>query len=75
VEAEASRTVGAVISQGQEADEYNDNDGDESNLELLHIGDLSKRLIATVGVKSTPRQAAQVEIQDAPQAKTFQSKG
>ncbi len=75
VEEEVSRTVGAVISQVQGTHAYNDSDDDESNLELLDIGELHKRLIATVGVKSNSRQAAQVEIQVVPQAKTFQSKG
>ena len=50
---------------------------DDSDIKLLDIGDISKRLIASVKVTSIPRQTSQVgvEVQDVPQAKTFQSKG
>jgi hypothetical protein len=75
VEEEVSRTIGAVRTQGgnDDVDECND----ETKIKLLDIGDLSKRMIASVKVKTVPRQASQVdvEVQDVPQLKTFQSKG
>jgi hypothetical protein len=74
VEEEVSRTVGAVRTKGETSYDHVDyNDG--PNTQLLNIGDLSQRLIASVKVTSTTREVSQVEIQDIPQLKTFQSKG
>jgi hypothetical protein len=42
---------------------------------VYSIGDLPQRMIASVKVQSVPRQASQVEVQDRPQIKTFQSNG
>ena len=54
-------------------DEYEDDSVDA----IFSIGSLSQRLIAGIKVRTVPRQAAQVgvEVQDVPQAKSFQSKG
>ena len=75
VEEEVSRTIGAVRTQGEGYDF--DESNDESKIQLLNIGDLSQRMIASVKAISTTREVAQVEVevQDVPQLKTFQSKG
>jgi hypothetical protein len=73
-EEEVSRNIGAVMTQGGNFDPVDTRDDDSTN-RLLDIGNMSQRLIASVRVKSIPRRASQVEIQDVPQLKTFQSKG
>jgi hypothetical protein len=72
VEEEISRTVGAVTSKGTyERDSANDENEDP----LFNIGEMSRRMIASVKVGSVPRRVSQLEVEDLPQAKTFQSKG
>ena len=76
VEEEVSRTVGAVRMLGDDHD-Y-DEGKDETKIQLLNLGDVSQRMIASVKVKSLPRKVSQVEaadVQDIPQLKSFQSKG
>jgi hypothetical protein len=73
VEEEVSRIVGAVWTQAEEYG-YNDLETDTEN-QLLDIGKMSQRLIASVKVASIPRAVSQIEVQDIPQLKTFQSKG
>jgi hypothetical protein len=73
VEEEVSRTVGAVRTKGETYDHVDYKEG--PNTQLFSIGDLSQRLIASVKVTSTTREVSQVDIQDVPQLKTFQSKG
>jgi hypothetical protein len=70
VEEEVSRTIGAVRTQGGDYDVAESNNDEE--IKLFDIGGLSQRLIASI---KTTRQTSQVEVQDVPQLKTFQSKG
>jgi hypothetical protein len=74
VEEEISRTVGAVMTQDGASTEDPDNDAMDC---VFDIGNMSKRLVASVKVASPPRQISQVETeaQDLPPIKTFQSKG
>jgi hypothetical protein len=74
VEEEISRTVGAVMTQDRASTEDPDNDAMDC---VSDIGNMSKRLIASIKVTSLPRQISQVETeaQDLPPIKTFQSKG
>jgi hypothetical protein len=77
VEEEVARKIGAVNAEGacSNLDDYED-DSEEQVL-LYSIGSLSRRLISSVKIQTVPRQAAQVgvDVQDVPQAKSFQSKG
>ena len=77
VEEEVSRKIGAVNTEAacSNFDDYEDDSVDQ--VLLFSIGSLSQRLIASIKVRTVPRQAAQVgvEVQDVPQAKSFQSKG
>jgi hypothetical protein len=74
VEEEVARTIGAV--RAEEECDYDDVK-DATKIQMLDIGDLSKRLIASAAVTSIPRKASQVdaEVQDATGLKTFQSQG
>jgi hypothetical protein len=74
VEEEISRTVGAVMTQDGASTEDPDNNAMDC---VFDIGNISKRLIASVKVASPLRQVSQVETeaQDLPPIKTFQSKG
>jgi hypothetical protein len=74
VEEEISRTVGAVMTQDGASTKDSDNDAMDC---VFDIGNMSKRLIASIKVASPPRQISQVktEAQDLPPIKTFQSKG
>jgi hypothetical protein len=74
VEEEISRTVGAVMTQDGASTEDPDNDAMDC---VFDIGNMSKRLIASVKVASPLRQVSQVETeaQDLPPIKTSQSKG
>jgi hypothetical protein len=76
VEEEISRSIGAVAARGGNAD-FVDADDDDSESRSFDIGDLSRKLIASVKVKMTPRQVSQVEVAapDVPVARSFQSKG
>jgi hypothetical protein len=77
VEEEISRTIGAVTTQSDDFrlidKTYNSED------RLFDLGTLAQRLIASVKVQTVPRrqEASQVEVelQDVPQAKSFQFKG
>jgi hypothetical protein len=86
VEEEGSRTVGATSSDFDECARGSDwlaigtndsgtNDSTIGDPMVYIIGDLSQRMIASVKVERFVRQASQVEVQDVPQIKTFQSKG
>jgi hypothetical protein len=77
VEEEIARTIGAVTTQGGVLDFVDTPADDAAGDRLFDIGTLSKRLIASVKVRPMPRRASQVEVevQDVPQLKTFQSKG
>jgi hypothetical protein len=76
VEEEISRTIGAVMTQPDDfrlVDKTYDSDD-----RLFDIGTLAQRLIASIKVHAVPRRRAsqvEVELQDVPQAKSFQSKG
>ena len=73
VEEEISRSVGAVsVDRDDNREDY---DSEELDSVLFDIGRMSKRMIASVKVSSVPRQISQVEVQDVPQAHTFQTKG
>ncbi len=74
MEEEISRTVGAVMTQDGASTEDPDNDATDC---VFDIGNIPKRLIASIKVASPPRQISQVETeaQDLPPIKTFQSKG
>jgi hypothetical protein len=79
VEEEVSRKIGS-IRRNQDVhgiSEKLENYNEDSEGRLLCIGDLSRRLIASVNISSILRRTSQVEveIQDVPQAKSFQSKG
>ncbi len=67
VEEEISRTVGAVMTQDRASTEDC----------VFDIGNMSKRLVASIKVASPPRQISQVETkaQDLPPNKTFQFEG
>jgi hypothetical protein len=74
VDEEISRTVGAVMTQDGASTEDPDNDATDC---VFDIGNMSKRLIASVKVASPPRQVSEVETeaQDLPPINTFQPKG
>jgi hypothetical protein len=72
VEEEITRTIGSVNVEGNCCD---DNSDEESDSVVFDIGGMSQRMIASVKVQTVPRQVSQVEVQDVPQVKTFQSKG
>jgi hypothetical protein len=56
VEEEISRTVGAVMTQDRASTEDPDNDAMDC---VFDIGNMSKRLIASIKVASPPRQISQ----------------
>jgi hypothetical protein len=70
VEEEISRTVGAVMTQDGASTEDPDNDAMDC---VFDIGNIPKRLIASIKVASPLRQISQVETeaQDLPPIKTF----
>jgi hypothetical protein len=74
MEEEIYRIVGAVMIQDRAYTEDPDNDAMDC---VFDIGNMSKRLIASVKAASPPRQVSQgeTEAQDLPPIKTFQSKG
>jgi hypothetical protein len=76
VEEEINRTISTVMTQGGafELEEIEERAADDR---LYDIGTLPKRMIASTKVHPTPRKASQVgaDLQDVPQAKSFQSKG
>jgi hypothetical protein len=77
VEEDFSRTVGAVLRQ-EDGNSISTEDPDNDAVDrVFDIGDMSKRIIASIKVATPPRQASQVETetQDVPRTKTFQSKG
>jgi hypothetical protein len=73
VEEEISRTVGAVLRQDGTHHSIGDTNEDTTN-HVFNMGNMSKRLIASIKIASPTRQASQVET-DVPRTKTFQSKG
>jgi hypothetical protein len=78
VEEEMTRTIGAVGGKRANIDYYYDEEDGYENPEesLFSIGGISRRMIASVKVGSVPpRQVSQLEVEDLPQIKTFQSKG
>jgi hypothetical protein len=77
VEEEITRTIGigAVNTDGDRWDGGSDELPCYAELPVFDMGGMSQRLIASVKVQSVPRQVSQVEVQDVPQLKTFQSKG
>jgi hypothetical protein len=72
VEDQISRTVGAVLTKDGASNFIEDPDNDATD-RVFDIGNMSKRIIASIKVASPPRQASQVEteVQDVPQTKTF----
>lgn len=70
VEEEISRTIGSVQTYVDQTDI-----GDYATDREAVLYDIGERMIASVKVREVPRQVAQVEVQDVPQLKTFQSKG
>jgi len=73
VEEEISRTIGSVQTSVDQTDI--DDYATDREAVLYDIGEMSQRMIASVKVREVPRQVSQVEVQDVPQVKTFQSKG
>jgi hypothetical protein len=71
VEEELSRTVGVVMTKDGASTKDPDNDAMDC---VFDIGNMSKRLIASVKAASPPIQVSQVktEAQDLPSIKTFQ---
>jgi hypothetical protein len=77
VEEEISRTVGAVLRQEDGNSISTKNPDNDAVDRVFDIGDMSKRIIASIKVATPPRHASQVETeaQDVPRTKTCQSKG
>jgi hypothetical protein len=74
VEEEISRSIGSIMTQSEKIPEDDEDVDSQTNL-ILDIGALSKRLIASAKVVARQVSQVEVEIQDVPQAKSFQSKG
>jgi hypothetical protein len=72
VEEELSRPVGAFTSQNYRDDNYSE---ESSGSMLFDIGDMSRRIIASVKTSNVPRHVSQAEKEDVPQAYIFQSTG
>ncbi len=79
VEEEISRSIGSVMTQSERIPEEDANFSsdyiDSQEDRMLDIGVLSKRLIASAKVIGRQVSQVEVEMQDASQAKSFQSKG
>jgi hypothetical protein len=85
VEEEISRTIGAVTRSNEDIKDGYDHDYKTradgyplfsiGDIPLFNIGDKLKKMIGSVKVRSVSRRISQVEVEDLPQAKTFQSKG
>jgi hypothetical protein len=75
VEEEISRSIGSIVTQSETTPEDDAEDVDSQPNLMLDVGGLSKRLIASVKVVARQVSQVEVEIQDAPQAKSFQSEG
>ena len=63
MEEDISRTVGDVKTQGEAFYYVVKYDNDPYNQSLYDIGNLSKRLIASVNFRSIPRKVSQVGIE------------
>jgi hypothetical protein len=70
MEEEISRRVGTFTSESYRNDNYSD---ESSGSMLFDIGDVSRRIIASVNISNVPRQDSKAEKQDVLQAYTFQS--
>jgi hypothetical protein len=81
VEEEIRRTIGSVKRKRDvdnydyEDDDYDYDENSTSEIPVFNIAAIARKLVSSVKARAVPRRISQVEVEDLPQAKTFQSKG